>query len=199
MCGEYTSVCEPSLGAKENHAPCCRNRTHERPEVQWSSGVPGPQDLLCHNHLPLPSSIHQSQTQRSGVWCKQRVMGKSWGSIHSEGLAGSSHYKPRQCPSASGTPRMQMSLCNTSHPGLDAFLYLEVHLWVTFLRGDISDLWLFSTMILLDIFMHWRGSEVLRGLRVFNFIQVSSGNKQCMGICLCSCLFVTRADRNNLS
>lgn len=192
------SVCEPSLSAKENHAPCCRNRTHERPEAQWSSGVPGPQDFLCHNHLSLPSGINQSQMQRSGIWCKQRIMGKSWGTIHSEGLAGSSHYKPRQCPSASGPPRMQMFLCYTSHPGLDEFFYLEVHLWATFLRGDI---WFmtFFTMILLDIFMCWRGSEVLRGLRVFNFIQVLSGNKQCMGICLCSCLFATRAEKNNLS
>lgn len=114
-------------------------------------------------------------------------MGKSWGTIHSEGLAGSSHYKPRQCPSASGPPDCKCP-CATHHTQVSMHSITwksicEPHSWEV-----TSDLRLFSTMILLDIFMGWRGSEILRGLRVFNSIQVSSGNKQCMGICLCSCL-----------
>lgn len=182
--------------------PCTtlQKQDTERPEVQWSSGVPGPQDLLCHNHLSLPSSIHQSQT-------KDLVFGvskESWEKAEGPFILKVWQVLLTTSPDSVQVPlvpppRMQMSLCNTSHQGLYAFFCLEVHLWVTFLRGDISDLWLFSTMILLDTFMHWRGSEVLRGLRVFNFIQVSFGNQQCMGICLRSCLFVTRADRNNLS
>ena len=145
-----------------NHASCYRSRVHKNTEVPWFPEASGLQDILCHNHLYLPSSVNRPDT-RSGMWCKWR---------NAEGLPDSVHVT--LVPQSINTPVPHIT------PGLNGFFYhlwkpiCELHPWET-----ISGLCLFSQwfcwLFLFSLML--KRIRSFRGLTVFNFIQVPSGSK----------------------